>query len=56
MANFKNRTLFENDNLPVLRALDADSVDLIGVRTNMVDGQPLICRVAKQVARERTCH
>ena len=29
MANFKNRTLFENDNLPVLRALDADSVDLI---------------------------
>ena len=29
MANFENRTLFENDNLPVLRALDADSVDLI---------------------------
>ena len=29
MANFENRTLFENDNLPVLRALDAESVDLI---------------------------
>ena len=29
MPNFENRTLFENDNLPVLRALDADSVDLI---------------------------
>ena len=27
MANFANRTLFEHDNLPVLRALDADSVD-----------------------------
>ena len=27
--NFQNRTLFENDNLPILRALDADTVDLI---------------------------
>ena len=29
MANFENRTLFENNNLPVLRALDTDSIDLI---------------------------
>ena len=29
MPNFENRTLFENDNLPVLRALDAAAVDLI---------------------------
>ena len=27
--NFQNRTLFENDNLPILRALDANTVDLI---------------------------
>ena len=27
--NFQNRTLFENDNLPILRGLDADTVDLI---------------------------
>ena len=27
--NFQNRTLFENDNLPILRALDADTVALI---------------------------
>lgn len=27
--NFQNRTPFENDNLPILRALDADTVDLI---------------------------
>ena len=29
---------------------------LIGVRTNMVDGQRLIYRAAKQAASERTCH
>ena len=29
MPNFQNRTLFENDNLPILRALDANTVDLI---------------------------
>ena len=29
MPNFENRTLFENDNLPVLRALDAAAVDFI---------------------------
>ena len=27
--NFQNRTLFENDNLPILRGLDANTVDLI---------------------------
>lgn len=27
--NFENRTLFQGDNLPVLRAMDSDSVDLI---------------------------
>ena len=27
--NFQNRTLFENNNLPILRALDAGTVDLI---------------------------
>ena len=29
MPNFQNRTLFENDNLPILRGLDANTVDLI---------------------------
>ncbi len=29
MPNFQNRTLFENDNLPILRALDVNTVDLI---------------------------
>jgi 16S rRNA G966 N2-methylase RsmD len=27
--NFQNRTLFENDNLPILHGLDANTVDLI---------------------------
>ena len=27
--NVKNRTLFENDNLPILRGLDTDTIDLI---------------------------
>ena len=28
-ANFRNRTLFHGDNLPVLRAMNSDCVDLI---------------------------
>ena len=27
--NFENRTLFIHDNLPVLRGMDTDSVDLV---------------------------
>ena len=27
--NWKNRTLFHSDNLPVLRSMDSESVDLI---------------------------
>ena len=54
MANFENRTLFENDNLPVLRALDADSVDLIYLDPPFNSNQDYAAPIGSEAAARRS--
>jgi len=37
----ENRTIFENDNLHVLRGLDTDSIDLIYLDPPSIPAEPL---------------
>ena len=48
--NFQNRTLFENDNLPILRALDADTVDLIYLDPPFSSNQDYAAPVGSEAA------